>query len=295
MRDGKVGPWAKRKLSQLGEYLSAYAVIMAKQQQKGWCEGFHFIDAFAGPGSHEVRQKRTANPLQSLFDEVAEYSAKYPEQLEYLAGSPRVALETTPPFTSCTFVEKSPERVIQLESLKIEFPGRVRARQADCNTFLCNAVQSRPEFWRRNRAVIFLDPFGMQVPWSTIELLSTTGAIDVLINFPVGMAIQRLLLRSGDFSAKEKQKLDEYFGSSEWFPLLYKQRRNLWGENQTEKIESSGESLVNWYRGRLKAVFGNVSRAGLIRNTRKAHLYYLILASPKPIAAKIANHILTSD
>ena len=293
MRDNKVGPWAKKKLSQLGNYLHAYAVIMAKQS---WCEGFHFIDAFAGPGSHEVRTTKSVNPLQSMFDEVAAYAKAHPEQLEYLAGSPRVALTTSPPFTSCTFVEKSSDRVAQLRLLKEEFPDRkIQVRQADCNTFLCNAIRAKPGFWNRNRAVIFLDPFGMQVPWSTIEALGRTKAIDVLINFPVGMAIQRLLLRSGEFSPKEKQKLDEYFGSPDWFTTLYKKRTNLWGEDQTEKVEASGEALVNWYRGRLKAAFGNASRAGLIRNTRKAHLYYLILASPKPIATKIADDILKSD
>jgi three-Cys-motif partner protein len=296
MDDGKVGPWAKKKLQQLGDYLAAYAVIMAKQVQDGWCQGFHFVDAFAGPGLHKVRSRKSSDPLQQAFAEVQQYASQYPEQQEYLAGSPRVALATVPPFTTCTFVEKSPDRVAQLQMLNEEYPSRdIRIRQSDCNAYLRQVVTKTPQFWKRNRAVIFLDPFGMQVPWSTIELLGATQAIDVLINFPVGMAIQRLLLRSGEFSASERQKLDNYFGSDEWLTLLYKKSPNLWGEEQTEKIESSGKALVDWYRGRLKTAFGNASRAGLIRNTRKAHLYYLILASPKPIAAKIANEILKSD
>ena len=41
--------------------------------------------------------------------------------------------------------------------------------------------------------MVFLDPFGMQVPWSTIEALAKTKAMELIINFPLGMAIQRLL------------------------------------------------------------------------------------------------------
>jgi three-Cys-motif partner protein len=65
-------------------------------------------------------------------------------------------------------------------------------------------LQSLPAYnfdrvdWRKWRAVVFLDPFGMQVPWKTIAALAQTAAIEVFLNFPVGMSIQRLLKRSGD-------------------------------------------------------------------------------------------------
>ena len=44
-----VGPWAKDKLARLRDYLNAYTRIMSKQ---AWCQGYHYIDAFAGPGAH---------------------------------------------------------------------------------------------------------------------------------------------------------------------------------------------------------------------------------------------------
>ncbi|HEX5105221.1 MAG TPA: three-Cys-motif partner protein TcmP [Pirellulaceae bacterium] len=296
MTSSTVGPWARKKLKRLRDYLSAYAVIMAKQQRDGWLKGFHYIDAFAGPGSHVERPRAAPNVLQQLFAEVARYSAQYPEQRAFLAGSPRVALDIQPEFSACYFVEKSDDRVASLQELKKEFPKRrIEIRQMDCNEFLRQVVNTKPSFWRRNRAVAFLDPFGMQVPWNTIELLGQTQAIDILVNFPVGMAIQRLLLRSGEFTKPQRRKLDEYFGSPDWFHEIYKKDRNLWGDEETVKVEKSGEALVKWYQKRLKGAFGYVSRASLIRNTRRFPLYYLILASPKPIAAKIANHILDSD
>ncbi|WP_375494674.1 hypothetical protein [uncultured Nostoc sp.] len=43
--------------------------------------------------------------------------------------------------------------------------------------------------WRSNRAVLFLDPFGMQIPWSTIEAIAHTEAIDLWYLFPLGVAM----------------------------------------------------------------------------------------------------------
>lgn len=87
--------------------------------------------------------------------------------------------------------------------------------------------------------------------------------------------------------------LDEYFSSPDWFDVVYRTTRTLFGDEE-EKIEQSGKRLVKWYQGRLRAAFGHVTKAALIRNTRRGHFYYLMLATPKPNAAKIANHILSA-
>ena len=44
---------------------------------------------------------------------------------------------------------------------------------------LCGRYQ-----WRSERAVLFLDPFGMHVEWSTLEAIAKTGAVDVWYLFP---------------------------------------------------------------------------------------------------------------
>jgi hypothetical protein len=51
MAKSTVGPWAKDKLERLQKYLSAYTTIMRKQKL---CKGYFYIDAFAGPGEHEL-------------------------------------------------------------------------------------------------------------------------------------------------------------------------------------------------------------------------------------------------
>jgi three-Cys-motif partner protein len=104
-----VGPWAKDKLDRLGNYLGAYTTIMKDQHR--WCQGFHYIDAFAGPGDHTIRDTDSANRqiVKAALLDIAEFGAEQEEQRQFLAGSPRVALSVPHPFSSYVFVERSPE------------------------------------------------------------------------------------------------------------------------------------------------------------------------------------------
>ena len=56
MAKSVVGPWAQDKLERLRKYLNVYTTIMKEQR---WCQGYHYIDAFAGPGEHEIRGDST--------------------------------------------------------------------------------------------------------------------------------------------------------------------------------------------------------------------------------------------
>src|SRR5436853_1593410 len=92
--------------------------------------------------------------------------------------------------------------------------------------------------WKHRRGLVFLDPFGMQVPWSTIELLAKTKAIEVFINFPVSMAIQRLLRRDARFSNEQRARIDLYLGSPNWFDVVYQKGTGLFGETVDKAADS---------------------------------------------------------
>jgi len=53
------------------------------------------------------------------------------------------------------------------------------------------------------RRVAFLDPFGMQVPWATIEGIARRTELEVILNFPMYMATQRLVKKGATFSAAD--------------------------------------------------------------------------------------------
>jgi len=288
----EVGPWARQKLDVLAKYLRAYTTVLKGER---WCEGYIYVDAFAGPGTHSLRPSDGVSARDSQLRLIKDEprTENFDDQ-QFIDGSPRVALSLVNPFTHYRFIELNPARAARLRELKTEYPNRdIVVWEKDCNSYLIQNLLARPKtFWTSHRAVVFLDPFGMQVPWSTLESLGSTNAIEVLINLPVGMAIQRLLRRDGRFSITQREKLDAYLGSSEWFDVIYESDETLFGVDM-KKVEWSGEKLVDWYRKRLaESSFKFVSVPRLVRNTHGGHLYYLIHAGPNATGNKIANQIL---
>jgi three-Cys-motif partner protein len=281
--DGKVGPWAKEKLAALGQYLEFYTTALKNQS---WLKGTAFVDGFAGPGLSPVRTKDKGTNEATLFGP--------PDQaeVEYLKGSPRVALDIQTPFSSYVFIERAADRIAELKTLEEEYRGKrkIDIRQGDANTEILNWLKSHPD-WKAYRAVVFLDPFGMQLPWSTIEALAATKAIEVIINFPLDMAIQRTLTKSAKIPETWQKRLDALFGSSEWRQLVYEETNDLFGARPAKR-KDSGDRLLEWYRGRLKKAFGHVSTARLIKNTRGNPLYYLIWAGPHKLGMKGAEYVL---
>ena len=108
--------------------------------------------------------------------------------------------------------------------MRQEFPelaDRISVRVADANTFL--QEWCRETDWDRNRAVVFLDPYGMQVDWSAIEAIAATGAIDFWILFPLGQAVNRLLTRNDIPGGGQAQRLTRFFGTEDWKQAFYEE------------------------------------------------------------------------
>jgi three-Cys-motif partner protein len=287
-KDQSVGPWAKEKLDALEQYLSFYTTVLKRQGH--WLRGTIFVDAFAGPGLSRVRTKEKADEPPGLFGPDPESDKA---ETEFLKGSPRVALDIGNPFGVYVFVDRDAQRIIELKALKVEYGSQrnILIKEGDANAALQAWLASGVD-WASHRAVVFLDPFGMQVPWSTVEALAKTKAIEVIVNFPLGMAIQRLLTKSGDIPHGWQMSLDTFFGSPDWRGLTYEESADLFGP-KVQKVSESGVRLVEWYRSRLRTAFGHVSTPRLIKNTRGNPLYYLIWAGPNATGLRGAEHILS--
>ena len=94
-------------------------------------------------------------------------------------GSAAIALEAEPPFDHYLFIEQVAERVIELQRLRQHFPHRtqqITIIHDNANT--CLQQWCRETDWRTHRAVVFLDPYGMEVEWATIEAIAQTHAIE---------------------------------------------------------------------------------------------------------------------
>jgi len=183
------GDWTAEKLERVGKYLAAYTVIFARNPKAQKLIPT-YVDALAGTGYRTKPPRLDAQT--ALFEELAE-----PEAEALLKGSAHIALEVKPPFKRYIFIEQDAKRASELEKLKQQFPEKaahVTIVREDANTYLRAWCQQTD--WRMCRAVMFLDPYGMQVDWSLIEAIAKTRAVDLWILFPLGIAVNRLLIKA---------------------------------------------------------------------------------------------------
>jgi three-Cys-motif partner protein len=141
----------------------------------------------------------------------------------------------------------------------------------------------------------------MQVKWETIEAIAKTQAIDLWILFPLGVAVNRLLKKDGNISESVKQRLDEMFGTDNWFEEFFKPKEVITlfdTEIGFEKV-ANPDSIAEYFNRRLKSVFAGVANNPLkLYNSKNNPLYLLCFAvgNPNPkangLALKFANHIL---
>jgi len=230
---------------------------------------------------------------QLLFD-VSSGNYEDEDELTFINGSPRVALGLKHMFGHYFFIEQVSGHSNALQQLKEEYPNHdnINVLQGDANEAVKREILGKQLFnWKNIRGIAFLDPFGMQVRWDTVEALAATRAIEIIINLPVGTTLQRLLPKSGQFTETKRRQLDEYFGSPDWYDVIYEKSPGLFGD-EINKIEESGKRLALWYGARLKKLFGMSSPARLIRNSQGGHLYYLIWAGHHKKGLEIASHVL---
>lgn len=184
------GEWTERKLTCLGKYLAAYRTIFSGNPKARYFRTW-YVDAFAGTG----KQERKAQAATPLFAEM--YSDK--DGQSYRDGSPTIALGLASPFHHYLFIENSKKRIQPLRKLvDTQYPAmadRCTFDLTDANVGLKNWCAHRD--WKKERAVVFLDPFGMQVEWETVHTLAKTGGVDLWYLFPLGIGVTRTLTRDG--------------------------------------------------------------------------------------------------
>lgn len=284
------GDWTTAKLDVLAQYLASYTTAL---KDKPFTKGY--IDAFAGTGYRDARRKLDAGNLSQtlLFPDLAE-----PEPQAFLDGSTRLALKTEPRFDRYVFIQRSAERCAQLEALKSEFPhlaSDIQIRRGDANAVIQDLCKKD---WISHRAVLFLDPYGMQVEWRTIEAIAGTKAIDLWLLFPLGMGVNRLLTKSGVIPPSRRRRLDLHLGTEDWDDDLYciKSVLTLWGD-EDRVVKATTATIGRYFNERLKSVFAAVAEEPkVLRNSTNCPLYLLCFAvgneQGAPIALRIANHLL---
>jgi three-Cys-motif partner protein len=211
-----------------------------------------------------------------------------------------MALQSEPRFDKYIFIEKSAERCAQLELLRDEFADKADAIdvvQGEANERI-QALCAKD--WSSHRAVLFLDPYGMQVEWKTIEAIASTQAIDLWLLFPLGIGVNRLLTRSGEIPVGWRRRLDLLLGTHDWFDEFYKVERTptLFGDDNEHRVKASTATIGRYFNNRLASVFAGVAaEPAVLRNSSNNPLYLLCFAvgneRGKNIALRIAHHLMS--
>jgi len=286
------GAWTDDKLERIRKYLSAYTKIFRANERARYYRTT-YVDAFAGSGSRADSGKPTRTEEVALFDLGMDTDAA-----SLKAGSARIALEVRPTFDHYAFVERNTDRAAELEALKLEFPERdVQIVSADANEHLRSWCLRSD--WRRNRAVVFLDPYGMQVEWSTVQAIADTRAIDLWWLVPLGIGLNRLLTGNAPPPPKWADALTRSLGTEEWRNVFYAKsdEPTLFPDESVERRIAGLERLGSFFLTRLRSVFAAVAPNPLsLLNRRNTPIYLLCFAAGNPKAAptaiKIAKDIL---
>jgi three-Cys-motif partner protein len=280
------GDWTSEKLGMVSAYLKRYTDALKFQPFT-----LVYVDAFAGAGYWAPKKT----------EDDAFFGIEGEDPKAFIEGSARVALGVEPSFHEFIFIEKNTKRAAELEQLKNDFPNKaegIYVEKAEANEFLQH--KCREDWIRKNRrAVLFLDPFGMQVEWKTIECIANTKAIDMWLLFPIG-AVNRLLKKDGEINEKWAARLSAVLGTEDWRTEFYRKSKQLTlftGEGEATEKTATFKSIEQFVVRRLKDVFvGVADNPYTLVNSRNSPLYLLCFAvgskTGKPIALRIAQHIL---
>ncbi len=280
------GNWTTRKLNAFAKYVSAYLTIMNKQ--KHWKT--IYFDGFAGSGD------RNTSPTE-LYESLLFTNE---EEEGYKGAAERVL--TLPNNLAFDFYYFIDNNKVSLENLKqkISHHGvdkniKLIFRDGECNENLDSLAQIMKDKPNDYASLIFLDPFGMQINWNSIENLSNTRT-DIWILIPTGVIVNRLLDRNG--TLKHLEKLQSFFGlnENEIKEHFYKEEiaSTLFGDEEINtKISKPIERIAELYIKRLASIWKHVSDKPLVlKNTRGLPIYHFVFASNNQTAIKIANEII---
>ena len=284
------GDWTDDKLARLQKYIIAYRNIFAAgraRYYKTW-----YVDAFAGTGSRSSAESMLVDWETMIEDSDAQ---------RYRDGSARIAMSLKSPFDHYLFIDKRKahcdelQRVIENEFSHLKH--KCRLMREDANAAIC--AWSAERDWNKERAVVFLDPYGLQVEWKTIEALGKSCAVDLWYLFP--LSVIRLLKRDGNIDPQWKARLTKLFGTPDWEPRFYSHeiRQNLFGEEDVLVRDASVDSIQQFIDERLSTCFVRVAKGRVLKNSNGSPLYSLCFAAANekgaPTAIKIANSILLKD
>lgn len=247
------GEHTELKLDVLGAYLNFYCNALKNKQFETW-----YVDGFAGTGFRQQTEM-----TGGIFD-----NAPIAFQERTLLGSASIALNVDPPFDHYRFFETNGPRRATLQELcdtKSVIDCVVQGGDANehIRTLLAEPPWSQHQDHWRQRAVVFLDPYGMGVKWQTLKALAESERADVWYLFNVKAVNQQMARNSARIDSSKFLALQEQFGTDDWQAAFYKSgpaQGGLFGDSAPSSSKvATPEQISNFMRERLATLFRYVS------------------------------------
>ncbi len=200
------GAWTDVKLSVLRDYLNRFQTAL---KNKAYFRKL-YIDALAGEGVQVIaREGLLLSPEETAASD------------EIRIGSALIALKTDPQFDRYQLNERSISKAQRLRSSANQLGvdvAKLEISTDDANDFIRRIVT---QMGASDRGVVLLDPWGMQINWTTVQLIAKSQRLDMWYLFPT-QAVVRMLPRDGMPSQAWSQKLDAILGDENWRSEFYR-------------------------------------------------------------------------
>jgi three-Cys-motif partner protein len=264
------GHWTQAKLAALDAYLGVYTTALRAKF------ALHYFDGFAGTGTY------------------------CPKGGEPQLGSAILALQY--PFATYTFVDQQPSK---LKRLNGQIEAHATARQR-CRVIRGDANEEAVAFCsqldrKRARALMFLDPYGLHVQWSTLERIRETQAVDVWYLFPLSGVVRQMTVLPSKRDIDKDASLDRIYGTDAWRNELYVDSTvtPLFGE-PPEARRVAIDRVREWTTARLESRFPAVRlAASLTRGARGTRFggpqlfdLYFLCSNPSTRATDLADRLV---
>ena len=278
------GVWTQKKLAVLEAYLTFYMRALKGKFR------LHYVDAFAGTGSH---------------DPVIEEDQQLLIPYQNFRGSVLTALAVEPAFDEFHFNDLDQQHVEELERIKhLHRDKNIKVYSQDANQFVpdyCSKLGSK------DRAVLLLDPYSTQLDWETLRFVADTKRVDLWLLFPISVILRMTPTDGNNTRPEWKNTIDRLLGTTHWEEAIYKPLvppaiGDLFDDQ--DKVESSEryttQELEQWVTNRLKEVFPYIAKPVLLTNKgAPLFLFYFAVSNDDKrawgLADKVASHIIKNN
>ncbi|MGW4291673.1 three-Cys-motif partner protein TcmP [Micromonospora chersina] len=258
------GYWTEQKLSMLAAYLPAFTRASQKSRRT------LYLDLFAGQDRNLSRT--TGEPI---------------------SGSPRVALDTAPPFSKAIFFEL-PSQAAGLEAeLKSSYPGRdFEVIPGNCNETIREVLKRLTAGeWHWAPTFVLLDQQAAEIEWATLEALASfkhrsRSKAELWLLFAPSMLPRGLASVDPRDAERFADRVTAMFGTAEWRDAYRARQEGLLGPAELR------DELLNLMRWRLENLLGyKATHSFQMKNTRGSDIYEMVFATDHDAGEKIMSHI----